>query len=137
MNKNPTSKSAFFNPRVLIGLAFCAIGLLLALFAFALYPGGNALAQRPAQDQPSVPGYQQQDETALELPEIEGTGTRDIIMSQGVGSEIQPNDTFDTETPFVSSCVVTALPNNGGLSGNERAPNTNFSFGRAVYLITA
>src|SRR5439155_13940141 len=50
MNKKPTSKSAFFNPRVLIGLAFCSIGLLLALLAFALYPGGNALAQRPEQD---------------------------------------------------------------------------------------
>ena len=44
MKKKPVSKSAFFNPRVLIGLAFCSIGLLLALVAFALYPGGNALA---------------------------------------------------------------------------------------------
>lgn len=34
-------------------------------------------------------------------------------------------------------CVVTALPNNGGTSVNERAPNSNFLFGRSVYLITA
>ena len=46
MKKKPASKSAFFNPRVLIGLAFCSIGLLLALLAFALYPGGNALAEQ-------------------------------------------------------------------------------------------
>ena len=45
MKTKPASKSAFFNPRVLIGLAFCSIGLLLALLAFALYPGGTALAQ--------------------------------------------------------------------------------------------
>src|SRR5438093_12066989 len=54
MNKKPTSKSAFFNPRLLIGLAFCSIGLLLALLAFALYPGGNALAQKPRQGQANV-----------------------------------------------------------------------------------
>ena len=47
MKKKPASKSAFFNPRVLIGLAFCSIGLLLALLAFALYPGGTVLAQGP------------------------------------------------------------------------------------------
>src|SRR2546423_14064880 len=49
------SKSAFFNPRTTTGLAFCSIGLLLALLAFALYPGGNALAQRSQQDQASGP----------------------------------------------------------------------------------
>src|SRR5439155_17682518 len=51
MKKQPASKSAFFNPRLLIGLAFCSIGLLLALLAFALYPGGHALAQGERQDQ--------------------------------------------------------------------------------------
>src|SRR6266850_3817304 len=48
--KKSASKSAF-SQRILIGLAFCSTGLLLALLAFALYPGGNALAQRPRQDQ--------------------------------------------------------------------------------------
>jgi hypothetical protein len=57
MKKKPASKSAFFNPRVLIGLAFCSIGLLLALLAFALYPGGNAFAQP---DQSNVPGIEPQ-----------------------------------------------------------------------------
>src|SRR5438552_1615853 len=31
MKKKPTSKSAFFNSRVLISLAFCLIGVLMAL----------------------------------------------------------------------------------------------------------
>src|SRR3981081_3909047 len=54
MKKKPASKSAFFTPRVLISFAFCAIGLLLALLAFALYPGGNALAKAPAVSAPFV-----------------------------------------------------------------------------------
>ena len=153
MKKRPASQSAFFTPRVLIGLAFCSIGLLLTLLVFALYPGGNALAQGPQQDESSMPlgpepfgpelvaegpGLEQRDETALEIPEVPGTlGTKEIITSQGFGSEIQPNDTFGAETPFVSSCVVTVLPNNGGLSGNERAPHTGFRYGRSIYLITA
>jgi hypothetical protein len=51
MKKKHASKSAFFNRRILISFAFCSIGLLLALVAFALYPGGKALAQgqRPNQ----------------------------------------------------------------------------------------
>ena len=51
MKKKSASKSAFFNPRVLIGLAFCVIGLVLALLAFALYPGGNVLAKGSQQNQ--------------------------------------------------------------------------------------
>ena len=54
MKKKPASKSAFFNSRVLTGLAVCSIGLLLALLTFALYPGGNARAQGPQQKQAGV-----------------------------------------------------------------------------------
>ena len=43
--KKPAFRSAFFNPRVLISFAVCAIGALLALLAFALYPGGTARAE--------------------------------------------------------------------------------------------
>jgi hypothetical protein len=127
MKKQPASKSAFFNPGILIDLASCSIGLLLALLAFALYPGGNALAKGP-----------QQDVTVRETPDASGTlGTKDIVVSQGFDDSIEPNNTFRTTTPLVSSCVVTVLPNNGANSGNERAPNTNFRYGRSVYLITA
>jgi hypothetical protein len=70
MKKKPASKSAFFNPRVLISFVFCAIGVLLALLAFALYPGGNALAQSPEQDQTSVPELAQE---SVEAPSVFGT----------------------------------------------------------------
>ncbi len=46
MKKKSTSRSAFFNPRFLISFAFCALGAVIALFAFAAYPGGNAFARQ-------------------------------------------------------------------------------------------
>lgn len=51
MKQKLTSKSAFLNRRVLISFAFCTIGVLLALLAFAVYPGGTALAQGQQQNQ--------------------------------------------------------------------------------------
>src|SRR4029077_3866808 len=51
MKKNSASKSAFFNPRFLIGFIFCLGGVFLALLGFGLYPGGSALAQGPKQNQ--------------------------------------------------------------------------------------
>ena len=49
MKKKPVSRSAFFNPRVLISFAFCLIGIVLALLGFGLYPSRSARAQAPAQ----------------------------------------------------------------------------------------
>src|SRR5437667_2118108 len=142
MKKKAASKSAFFTPRVLIALAFCSIGLLLALLAFALYPGGNALAQGQQQDQASLAEGLTLEQQDVAMPETEAAsrtlGTQEIIVSRGLGDSIvEPNNIFGATIPFVTSCVATVLPNNGGLSGNERAPNTNFRFGRSVYLITA
>jgi len=47
MKKELASKSAFFTSCVVISLAFCAIGVLVALLAFSLYSGGYAFAQNP------------------------------------------------------------------------------------------
>ena len=59
MKKKSTSKSAFFNPRSLIGLVLCLLGLLLGLVAYTAYPGASALAQRPVQvQQPWQPHWQ-------------------------------------------------------------------------------
>ena len=55
--KELASKSPFFTPRVVISLAFCAIGVLVALLAFSLYSGGYAFAQVPLQDQSSIPDF--------------------------------------------------------------------------------
>jgi hypothetical protein len=55
MKTEPTSRLAFFNPRVLLGFAFCSVGVLLALMAFALFPGATALAQGSKQNQSAAP----------------------------------------------------------------------------------
>lgn len=47
MKKELASKSAFFTPRVVISLAFCAMCVLVALLAFSLYPAGSAFAKNP------------------------------------------------------------------------------------------
>src|SRR6266446_813109 len=58
MKKKPASKSAFFNPRFLIGLAVCSIGLLLALLAFAapfgVFPAPSGSAPTGSQSENSV-----------------------------------------------------------------------------------
>ena len=41
------------------------------------------------------------------------------------------------DAPSVAGCPITALVSDGSTSQNERAPNSNFLFGRAVWLITA
>ncbi len=63
MKKNLTSRSAFFNSRLLLGFSFCLIAVLLALFAFGVSPGGNARAAEGQQDssaQPPAPAQQTQ-----------------------------------------------------------------------------
>ena len=43
MRKNPSSESGLFNPRVLIALSFCSVGVLLAMFSFAATPSSGTL----------------------------------------------------------------------------------------------
>ena len=45
MKKKSTSKSAFFNLRVLIASVLCLFGVFVALIGFGLYPGAPLLAQ--------------------------------------------------------------------------------------------
>ena len=52
MKKKLAAQSAFFNPRVLIGVV-CLLGVLLALFAFHAVPGASAMAQGPEQNRKS------------------------------------------------------------------------------------
>ena len=66
MKKKSAYRSAFFNPRVLISFAFCAIGVLLALLAFAFYPGGNALAAPRPQNHSAVLAVAQESATRLD-----------------------------------------------------------------------
>src|SRR5436190_21574870 len=98
MKKKPASKSAFFNTRVLLGLAFCLIGLVLTLVAFALYPGGNALArqnQSSALDQSSfLDQSSAPDQSSVQEPQDNGPSLLLPIASE----TLEPNYTFGSST---------------------------------------
>jgi hypothetical protein len=49
MKKKSTSKSAFFNLRVLIAAILCLFGVFVALIGFGLYPGASLLARTSRQ----------------------------------------------------------------------------------------
>ena len=73
MKKKPGSQSAFFNPRVLIGMLFLA-GLLLGLFAFDAFPGASARAQGSKQNSKSG---------ALHKVSVSDPGLAQTLKSQG------------------------------------------------------
>src|SRR5437773_7414989 len=95
MNKKSVSNSAFFTPRVVIGLAFCSIGLFLALLAFALYPGGNAFAR---QNQSAPQGIAQPS-----VPVLEAT----LTVDQELQLAAQP--VFETDLPVNGTIDMAAL----------------------------
>src|SRR5205807_2200083 len=43
MRKNPASEFGFFNPRILIAVSLCSVGVLLAMFSFAATPSSGTL----------------------------------------------------------------------------------------------
>ena len=51
MRRKPVSRSAFFNPRVLIGFALCFLGVVLALFALDVPTSQSVQTQIAAQNQ--------------------------------------------------------------------------------------
>src|SRR6266403_6330518 len=110
MKKQPASKSAFSNPGILINLASCSIGLLLALLAFALYPGGNALAKGSQQNQSDV--QPQQD------------GFYPPLSLQGVTPTPAPSPT-GTPTPTGTPCISAG-------SWTEQSPYPIVTSGNAV-----
>ncbi|HEV2839683.1 MAG TPA: hypothetical protein VGW39_00005, partial [Chthoniobacterales bacterium] len=115
MKKTSPSQSAFFDPRALISFAFCSAGVLLALLAFSLYPGGRVLAQGQRQDQ-------------IESYQVEGDQAEANLVQS---NQIEPNNNSVALTPpLQSSCVLSVLPTDGGTSGNARAPSTRFRFAR-------
>ena len=55
MKTKSASYSAFSTTRLLLGLMFCSIGVVLALVAFAIYPGGTVKAAEDGQVLPDQP----------------------------------------------------------------------------------
>ena len=107
MKKKSSSKSAFFNFRVL--LLLCLAGTLLVLAAFAARPGGSARPQRPSQGQnsglpqaslasnnnPSPPspgslGRQRESNTSFNLMEMPGPNGETVTTDK---SDYMPGET--------------------------------------------
>jgi len=107
MKKKSSSKSAFFNFRVLFLL--CLAGTLLVLAAFAARPGGSARPQRPSQGQnsglpqaslasnnnPSPPspgslGRQRESNTSFNLMEMPGPNGENVTTDK---SDYMPGET--------------------------------------------
>lgn len=71
-------------------------------------------------------------------PSASGPRTATVTFANNDADENPFNfNVQGTGTNGSATCPQVVLPNNAGTSGNERAPTTNFAFGRAVYLITA
>src|SRR4051812_1766431 len=104
MKKKSSSKSAFFNFRVLV--LFCLAGTLLVLAAFAARPGGAARPQRSSQDQdgslaqaslpnpslssPGSLGRQRESNTSINLMEMPGPNGENVTTDK---SDYMPGET--------------------------------------------
>src|SRR4051794_6766880 len=107
MKKKSSSKSAFFNFRVLV--LFCLAGTLLVLAAFAARPGGTAWPQRSSQDQdgsfaqaslpsnnnpslssPGSLGRQRESNTSFSLMEMPGSTGATVTTDK---SDYMPGET--------------------------------------------
>src|SRR5256885_2405218 len=69
MKKNSASQSAFFNPRLLLGV-FALLGVLLALFAFHAFPGASALAQTPQEKSTIQVGHSNHNDVSPALRDL-------------------------------------------------------------------
>jgi hypothetical protein len=64
----------------------------------------------------------------------DSTGPQSLTLGNAMPDVQAP---VHPDAPSLTGCPITVLPNDGGFSENERAPNLRNRFGRSVYLITA
>lgn len=135
MKKNLASQSAFFNRRFLISFAFCSVGVLLALLAFALYPGANALAQQ--QNQSTSPATLLTSEEAHRIAEgirpLVNRSTEGLIQRQHADGSVS----MDLEGRF-QNVIVAKKEANGKISQScvEDADSAAAFFGIDPQLIS-
>src|SRR5213075_1372618 len=133
MKRKPASQSAFFNSRVLISLAFCTIGLFLALVVFALYPGGKAFAR---QNQSDSQGLAQQEipmlKTALGTLGSVNTAMPDTRPVSNAGPFSFDGTCAATITESSSQAIVTG----NSVSCNNGTGHTDNSYWRAFNMAT-
>jgi hypothetical protein len=91
MKKKLISQSAFLNRRVLISIAFCAIGFLLTLIALALYPGATARAQGPQQNQSGLLTPEEARRMAQQVKPLVNRSTQGLVQVQHPNGSISMN----------------------------------------------
>ncbi len=106
------------------------ISLLVCLVCLMIATSAAAGASRASAGDAAWPI--DADERGAESPEE--TDNQPLSLSIVPAAPVAGGAT-STESVTVAGCAVTALPNDGSTSGNERAPNLRNRFGRSVYLI--
>ncbi len=111
MKKKSTSKSAFFNLRVLIASVFCVVGIAVALLAMGAF--SSAFAQTKGTSQPSSKSNVRQDAPGTQTPEV----TRmigPVFVTQDLRHlpYVAPKEEFDEQ-------VLTRYPRGTGKAGTQ------------------
>ena len=154
MKKKRPSRSGFFNPRILLSLALCFIGGLLALLAFAAYPGATALAQeqpvvattqgiaevRPAEFNGDVRNLPQVPSVSQDKPEFEPPPNTKKASPEELEAQAGPNNFPFAAMPApiqnFAGLTRTDLcpPVTGGQCGSGTPPDINGEVGPAHYI---
>ena len=105
MKKKSTSKSAFFNLRILIASAFCLVGIAVALFAM-----GNSAEPSNENSGPS------------RTQDAPGTQTPDVVHMVGPVEGIRICESFPTcpQRKISKREVMTRYPHGAGASATSR-----------------
>lgn len=158
MNKKFDSKSAFFNPRFLLGFVLCLVGTFVALVAFTMYSGPSALAQKPKENQkvkgkaemvrligpvsqgdlrklPDIPQFEQENEQPLRrhpFPKPGKVTTNDPIRAVRKTIEAiampTPSATFPGITSAQSACGCLPPDTDGDVGPNHYIQAVNSRF---------
>ena len=152
MKKKFTSKSAFFNPRMLLSFGICAIGILLGVIALSLSGGTSALAQKPRQDantavRPDVVrmvGPFSQDMDLRNLPNIPQGGEEDEVRLMRYPRFFSHGKPDPIQTVRMTAQVVTMpspIATYAGITSAESAcgclpPDTQGDVGPNHYIIS-
>jgi hypothetical protein len=122
MRKKFSSKSAFFIPRVLIGFGLCLVCALVALLAFAVYPGASALAQGPNSSNITVVASYHND-TSPPLRDLRSLPVPPSLEREANENPEVPNNHIDSPDPVIQNSSASSL---GPMAPNMPSPILNF-----------
>jgi hypothetical protein len=145
MEKNSKSNSAFFNVRFLIGCAFCATGVSLALLAFGVSSSSTASAQAQGFG-PMIVGHSYHNDVSPALRDMPAMWPpQPRAEHEANPNPLIPNNHKDAPDPVVQSKILAApsimgtiLNFNGipfpGVNCNCAPPDTNGDVGTTQYV---